>query len=80
MSAERTQRRPRYARDERNGEDAGGRTSASPESIAFDALPPAIGRVDTSDSETDEAAPAPKRRAVRKPRPAASDGDSTPAA
>ncbi|MEO7365555.1 MAG: DUF4167 domain-containing protein [Sphingomicrobium sp.] len=83
--AERSQRRPRYARDEGNGQDSGDRSgsaplAANPESIAFDALPPAIGRVETAGSDMAEDAPPPKRRAVRKPRPAAGDTDATPAA
>ena len=54
--------------------------SANLESIPFDALPPAIGR-DTSaeQSEADEDAPRPKRRA-RKPRAADDEGDIAPAA
>ncbi|MEO8176059.1 MAG: DUF4167 domain-containing protein [Sphingomicrobium sp.] len=79
-TAERAPRRPRYARDG-NGEDGAGETARPvTESIAFDALPPAIGRVDTADTADIESdAPAPKRRA-RKPRPAADDGEVAPAA
>ena len=86
QAAERNPRRPRYARDDRNGEDVadrGGKAplAASPESIAFDALPPAIGRVETSvEADTADEAPTPKRRAPRKPRPAGGDTDAAPAA
>ena len=83
---ERNPRRPRYARDEFNGEDVADRSSgnaprANPESIAFDALPPAIGRVEPAvEAGADDEAPRPKRRAPRKPRPTGSDTDAAPAA
>jgi hypothetical protein len=90
--ADRNPRRPRYARDELNGEDVADRAGndgprggnaprANPESIAFDALPPAIGRVEPAvEASADDEAPRPKRRAPRKPRPAGSDTDAAPAA
>jgi hypothetical protein len=65
-----------------NAPRAGGRLQGgNPESIAFDALPPAIGR-DASAVEPDTAdeAPRPKRRAARKPRPTGGDTDAAPAA
>jgi hypothetical protein len=50
------------------------------ESIAFDALPPAIGRdLPAPDVDADEA-PRPKRRAARKPRATDGDTDVAPAA
>ena len=88
---ERSDRRPRYVRNQGNGDDAAERPQAnesqsrSPgdgnlESIAFDALPPAIGRVDTAEqASSDEEAARPKRRA-RKPRAADGDGEVAPAA
>ncbi|WP_309661454.1 hypothetical protein [Sphingomonas sp.] len=84
QAAERNPRRPRYARDDRNGEEAADRggnapLAASPESIAFDALPPAIGRVDAVEPDNPEDAPRPKRRAVRKPRATGGDTDAAPA-
>ena len=85
QAAERNPRRPRYARDARNGEDAADRSgnaplAASPESIAFDALPPAIGRVETTAAaDPADEAPAPKRRAPRKPRPTGGDTDTASA-
>ena len=86
---QRNERRPRYARDA-NGDAAPDRASSDSrdeaplsgnlESIAFDALPPAIGRVDSVDQADSEVeAPAPKRR-TRKPRAAAGDTDAAPAA
>ena len=84
--AERNPRRPRYARDEFNGEEVAARPAGnaprapSPESIAFDVLPPAIGRVEPAVEASADDAPRPKRRAPRKPRPAGSDTDAAPAA
>ena len=53
----------RYARDDRNGEEAGNRQSESAgESIAFEALPPAIGRVDSDDQPEPEVEAAKPRR------------------
>jgi hypothetical protein len=81
---ERAERRPRYARDERNGEDAADRTGGDGmggnESIAFDALPPAIGRDVPAVEAAEDEAPRPKRRAARKPRAADGDTDVAPAA
>lgn len=83
--ADRGPRRPRYARDG-NGEDAGDNSRGEAprgnlESIPFDALPPAIGRPEPAGAaDTEMAAPAPKRRAPRKPRAASDDGDVAPAA
>lgn len=78
--AERSPRRPRYARDG-NGEDQAVEASRpAQESIAFDALPPAIGRdAPAIEADADEA-PRPKRRAPRKTRPAGDDGEVAPAA
>jgi hypothetical protein len=78
--ADRAPRRPRYARDG-NGEDlAGDAPRAANESIAFDALPPAIGRDPPAIEADAEDAPPPKRRAPRKPRPAGGDDEVAPAA
>jgi hypothetical protein len=93
--AERNPRRARYARDEGNGEDfaeaagndglrgANARVDGPPtgnfESIAFDALPPAIG-APAADAAAEEEAPRPKRRAPRKPRATDGDTDVAPAA
>ncbi|HUE78331.1 MAG TPA: DUF4167 domain-containing protein [Sphingomicrobium sp.] len=81
---ERPQRSPRYARPEGNGEDVPDAVDGEPrggglESIAFDALPPAIGRADPVEPADEVKAPAPKRRA-RKPRPADDEGEVAPAA
>jgi hypothetical protein len=84
--ADRNLRRPRYSRDG-NGDDAADRQDGDNsrggnlESIAFDALPPAIGREPPPvEAEADVEAPRPKRRAPRKPRPADDEGDIAPAA
>ena len=89
---ERSERRPRYSRDDRDddtsdrprGDGDGSRNAGSQsgnlESIAFDALPPAIGR-DAPAVEVDaDETPRPKRRAARKPRATDGDTDAVPAA
>ncbi len=90
---ERSERRPRYTRDDHaDGEtsdrprgDGDGSGNSGPqdgnhESIAFDALPPAIGR-DAPAVEVDaDETPRPKRRAARKPRATDGDTDVAPAA
>ena len=73
---ERTERPRRYARDDRNGEETGDRQSGG-ESIAFEALPPAIGRVESDDQPEPEAAK--PRRRTRRPR-TDEEGDVAPAA
>lgn len=91
---DRPDRAPRYSRDRNDGDGADRPSRETPrsvvapvdspsanlESIPFDALPPAIGR-DTSAEQTDadEEAPRPKRRA-RKPRAADDEGGIAPAA
>ncbi len=87
----RGERRPRYSRDEGNGDDVGNRAisgdgdggdsaSTNLESIAFDALPPAIGRVEAIEpAGSDDEAARPKRR-PRKPRTPDGDGEVAPAA
>ena len=78
---ERAERPRRYARDDRNGEEAGNRQSEGDgESIAFEALPPAIGRVDSDDQPEPEAEVAKPRRRTRRPRTDEADGDVAPAA
>ncbi len=82
---ERPQRVQRLSRDGGNGEDSSeSGDGESPrggglESIAFDALPPAIGRGDVAEPAEEAKAPAPKRR-VRKARAADDEGDVAPAA
>jgi hypothetical protein len=91
---ERNERRPRYARDG-NGEDVADRPGndaprgnssrrdeprGGNESIAFDALPPAIGRDTPTVEAAEDEAPRPKRRAPRKPRASDGDGEVAPAA
>ncbi len=89
---ERSERRPRYTRDDHaDGEtsdrprgDGDGSGNSGPqdgnhESIAFDALPPAIGRDMSPVDAAEEDAPRPKRR-VRKPKAADGDGEVVPAA
>ena len=82
--ADREPRRPRQLRDG-NGDGAANRPDSDDsrgrnlESIPFDALPPAIGRdAPAPESETEDDAPRPKRRA-RKPRAADDEGDVAPA-
>lgn len=85
---DRSPRRPRYGRDEEQSGDgpdrdvaqAGNSPAGNFESIAFDALPPAIGREAPAGPEAEQEAPRPKRRATRKPRPADDDGEVAPAA
>jgi len=73
--SERSERPRRYARDDRNGEEAAGRVDEA-EGIAFDALPPAIGRDDADDqpaAEVEVEVAKPRRRTRR---PSAEDGES----
>lgn len=72
--AEEAPRAPRPPRNANRGD--GERASANVESIAFDALPPAIGAPAAAADEE----PAPPKRRVRKPRPADDGSDIAPAA
>ncbi len=70
----------RPARPPRNaGRGSGDRARDDLESIAFDALPPAIGRDLTGGTANGDEAPAPVKRRARKPRAVEDEGDVAPA-
>lgn len=94
-SDERFERRPRRERNDRgdrprryeredraaaNTEVNGAeRSSGDEERIAMDVLPPAIGRDESSDDESAEETPRPRRR-TRRPRSSEGEGEIAPAA
>ena len=65
--------------DGRNGARRGNGRDEQDERIAFEALPPAIGAADAPESEVEDEAPQPRRRA-RRPRAQDSEGEVAPAA
>jgi len=90
-----SERPRRYGRDDRDDDRDGNRPAPAErngteqfdqdqdeERIAFDVLPPAIGATDDRDAPEAEVeeAPRPRRKATRKPRAAAGDDESAPAA
>ena len=85
---ERFSRRDRPRRDDRDerrsrgSEDGeGGQVNGAGETIAFDVLPPAIGRDESvSDEASEEEAPRRPRRRSRAPRPADGEDEIAPAA
>ena len=79
------QRRPTEDDDRRDSrpardEDRSEQMNGEPETIPFDALPPAIGRDDSNASDEGEAEPKRPRRRARAARPADSDDEVAPAA
>lgn len=86
---QRRNNRPRRDRDERQargegGDDAPrhatGAMNGGGETIAFDVLPPAIGRDDEPGMDDEEEQPRPARRRTRRPRATEGDEEIAPAA
>jgi hypothetical protein len=83
--APRRNNRPRRDRDERqarddDSEDAPRHVNGGGETIAFDVLPPAIGRDEENGMDEDEEQPRSPRRRTRRPRASEGEDEIAPAA